>query len=121
VGEKHTFLYFFTCTKLCNNSVIFFFCGSDAVLRWIGGSKNILKMPHNQGRNEGGQGGAIPQAPSHFGGVKSLRGTPTSSNNVTSTLFNAVHLLPKNLSFEYVGAKLASCPGRHLTSLRLCA
>jgi len=38
--------------------------------------------------------------------------------NVTSTFFNTVNLLPKELSFEHWGAKLASCPGRHLTSLR---
>jgi len=35
-------------------------------------------------------------------------GPPKSLNNVTSTFFNAVHW----------GAKLASFPGRHLTSLR---
>jgi len=34
-----------------------------------------------------------------------------------STFFNTVHLLPKDLSFEHGGAKVASCPGHHLTSL----
>ena len=48
----------------------------------------------------------------------SLRGVPKSSNNITSTFFNAVHLLPKDLRFEHRGAKLASCPGNHLTLLR---
>jgi len=38
--------------------------------------------------------------------------------NVTSTFFSTVHLLPKDLRFEHGGAKLASFPGRHLTSLR---
>jgi len=47
-------------------------------------------------------------------------GAPKSSNNVTSTFFNTVHLLPKDLKFEHGGIKLASCPGRCLTSLRLC-
>jgi len=64
-----------------------------------------------------GEGGAIPRAPSPMGGAKSLR-APPSPNNVTSTFFNAVHLLPKDLNCEHGGAKLASCPGRHLTSLR---
>jgi len=32
--------------------------------------------------------------------------------------FNTVQLLPKDLRFEHGGAKLVSCPGRHLTSLR---
>ena len=45
-------------------------------------------------------------------------GLPTNPNNVTRTFFNTVHSLPKDLRFEYGGAKLASCPGRHLTSLR---
>jgi len=29
-----------------------------------------------------------------------------------------MHLRPNDLRFEHVGAKLASCPERHLTSLR---
>jgi len=47
-----------------------------------------------------------------------LRGALKSPNNVTSTFFNAVHWLPKDLNFEHGGTKLASCPGRHLTLLR---
>jgi len=47
-------------------------------------------------------------------------GTPKSPKNVTSTFFNAVNVLPKDLKFEHGGAKLASCPGRHLISLRPC-
>jgi len=43
---------------------------------------------------------------------------PKSPSNLTSTFFNTVRLLPKDLSFEHEGAKLASCPGPHLTSLR---
>jgi len=35
--------------------------------------------------------------------------------------FNTVHLLPKNFRLKHGGAKLASCTGRHLTSLRLSA
>jgi len=45
-------------------------------------------------------------------------GAPKSHSNVTITVFNTAHMLPKNLRFEHGGAKLASCPGRHLTSLR---
>jgi len=51
-------------------------------------------------------------------GAESLRGAPKSPNNVTSAFFNTVHLLPKDLKFEHGSAKLASCPGRHLTWLR---
>jgi len=45
-------------------------------------------------------------------------GAPKTPNNVTSTFFNTVHLLPKDLGFEHGGAKLAFCPGPNLTSLR---
>ena len=46
-------------------------------------------------------------------------GAPKSPNNVTSTFFNTVHLLSKDIKFEHGGAKLASCPGRCPTSLRM--
>jgi len=44
-----------------------------------------------------------------------------SLNNVTRTAVNRVHLLPKNLICGHGGGKLASCPWRHLTSLRPCS
>jgi len=47
-----------------------------------------------------------------------VMGAPKSPNNVTSTFFNAVHLLLKELSFQPGSAKLVSCPGRHVTLLR---
>ena len=58
-----------------------------------------------RGVTSGGEGGTIPRA-------------PKSPNNDTSNFFNTVHLLPIDLRFEHGGAKLASCPGRHLTSLQ---
>ena len=64
-----------------------------------------------QGRNEEGQRGH------NSPGVESLRGVK-SANNFTRTFFNTVHLFSKDLRIEHRGAKLASCPGRHLTSLR---
>jgi len=65
-----------------------------------------------QGRNEGVQGGGtIP-------GRRITAGAPKSLNNIASTFFNAVYLLPKDLRFEHGGAKLVSCRGRHLTSVR---
>jgi len=45
---------------------------------------------------------------------------PKSPNIITSTFFNTIHLLPKDIRFEHGGAKLTYCPGRHLTSLRPC-
>ena len=45
---------------------------------------------------------------------------PKSPKNVASTFFNTVNLLPKDLMFEQGGAKIASYPGRHLTSLCPC-
>ena len=49
-----------------------------------------------------------------------IAGSPNNPNNVTRTFFNTVHLLPEDLRFENEGAKLVSCPERHLTSLRPC-
>jgi len=45
----------------------------------------------------------MPRAPNHWG-------LPKSPNNVASTFFTAVDLLPKKLRFENGGAKLVSCP-----------
>jgi len=59
-----------------------------------------------QGRNEGG---AIPRATNDCGGRRKVP---------TSIFFNTVNLLQKELRFEHGGAKLASCPERHLASLR---
>jgi len=42
-------------------------------------------------------------------------GGASNPNSITSAFFNTVHLLPKDLRFEHAGAKVASCPGRHLT------
>jgi len=76
-------------------------------------------------RNEGGQGGQnSPGAWSLWGrritagGAKCLLVAPKSPNNFTSTFFNTVNFLPKSLRLEHGGVKFASCPGRHLTSLR---
>jgi len=49
-----------------------------------------------------------------------IAGALKSPNSATSSFFNTVHLFPKDLKFEHGGAKLVSCPGRHLTSLRPC-
>jgi len=65
------------------------------------------------GRKQGGIGHYCPGAESRRG-REITAGAPKSPNNVTGTFFNAVHFLPKDLSFEHGGAKLASCPGRHL-------
>jgi len=51
-------------------------------------------------------------------GRQILAGGTKIPRNVTSTSFNTVYLLPKDLRFEHGGAKLASCPARYLTSLR---
>jgi len=55
-----------------------------------------------------------------MGGGQITAGALKSLNNVTSTFFITVHLLLKDLRLERGGARLASCTGRHLTSLRPC-
>jgi len=63
-----------------------------------------------RGVTRGGKAGAIPRAPNHCGGSRKV---PTMSQVLSSTAY----LLPKDIRFEHGGAKLAYCPGRHLTSL----
>ena len=70
------------------------------------------------GVTRGNKGSTILRAPNHCGRAEWLRGAPKSPNIVTIFFFNAVHLLPKDLRFEHWGPKVASCPGRHLTSIR---
>jgi len=70
-------------------------------------------MSCGQGRNDGGKGAQFP-------GRRIIMGAPKSPNNFTSTFFNTVNFLPKDFRFENGAAKLASCPGRRLTSLRSC-
>ena len=62
------------------------------------------------------RGAQLPGAESLWG-RKILAGGPKIPKNVTSTFSNTVYLLPKDLRFEHGDAKLASCPGRYLTSL----
>jgi len=67
-----------------------------------------------------GQGGHSSPGAEWLWGCRITAGSDEKSQNVTRTFFNRVHLLPTGLRFEYVGTKFASCPGRHLTSLRPC-
>jgi len=58
-----------------------------------------------------------------FNTVHLVQNAPTMyflqyKNAQQCTFFNTVHVFPKDLRFEHGGAKLDSCPGRHLTSLR---
>ena len=59
-----------------------------------------------QWRYEGGKGGAFPRVPFPCGCAESLRRAQKSLNSVTSTFFNAVHFLPKDLMFEHRAPKL---------------
>jgi len=72
---------------------------------------------NQQGRNEGARGCNYPDTESLWG-HRMIVGTFWRPRNVTRTFFSAGHLLPEDLRFENGGAKLASCPERHLTSLR---
>ena len=77
---------------------------SDAVVEIM--STMNLRKSSAQGRNEGG---AISQAPNDCGGRRKV---PPMSQVLSTTQYIC---FPKVLRF---GAKLASCPGRHLISLR---
>jgi len=94
---------------------VHFHCRMDCILRPR--SRRTNRQIMNKGVTSGGKRGTIPRAPNHCEDAESLRKAPKSPNIVTSTLFNTVHLLPKDLRYEHGGAKLAPCHRRHLTSL----
>jgi len=50
-------------------------------------------------------------APNHCGERRMAVGAPKSPNIVTSTFFNTVHLLPKDLSFEHGTPNVLLAPG----------
>ena len=74
----------------------------------------MLTSEQRRGVTVEGQGGHnYPGVESRRGRVitadeRITAGAPKSPTNVTSTCFNTVHLLPKELKFERGGAKLAS-------------
>ena len=76
---------------------------------------------HREGSTQSLEYHALKPGPSSRGVPRGARETQCSGrwnaqkshNNVASTFFNAVHLLP-------VGAKLISYSGRHLTMIRHC-
>jgi len=64
-----------------------------------------------QGRNDGGgKWGTVPGRELLWG-CRITAGAPKSPNNVTSTFFNTVHLVPKELRFEHGVANLLLAPG----------
>ena len=76
----------------------------------------VLSTTLTRGITKAARGAQFPGRPVTMTAPNDYR-SPKSHNNVTSTFFNTLHLLPKYLTFERGGAKLASFPGRHLTSL----
>jgi len=47
------------------------------------------------------KGSTVPWAPNHYGGSEWLRGAPKNPHDVTSSFFNTVHLLSKDLRCEH--------------------
>jgi len=70
-----------------------------------------LVVLSNHSASRAYRGGTIPWAPNHYGGAKSLRGAPKCPNNVRSTFFNTVDLLPKDFRFEHGGPNLLVTSG----------
>jgi len=77
-----------------------------------------------RGENDGAMGAQLPWrqittgAPNHCGDAELVRKASKSPNDVTSTYFDRVILLQKELRFDHGGTELAFFPGRHLISLR---
>ena len=99
---------------LWNQSI---WCTFDSMVRNKGYKTHIGLVTH-RGVTRGGRVAQFPGRQITMGAPNHCGAAPKSPKNIASTFFNAVNLLPKELRFKYGGAKLASCPGRHLTSLR---
>ena len=78
---------------------------SHRVYEWI------ASQGRRGGHNSPGAGSLLRRRMT-AGDAKCLLGPPK--------IPNTVHFLPKDLTFEHGGAKLAFCPGRSLTSLHPC-
>ena len=86
----------------------------------------VLRSATNATRRitKSGKGGTFFRAPNHYGDAEWLLGGAEKSQQ-RHNYFNTVHLssmqymYSNDFRFEHEGAKLASCLGRHLTSLRL--
>jgi len=81
--------------------------------------KPTLIMTSSQGGNEGGQGDTITRPPNHYRGAKWLQGAPKNTK-MSKVLPSIQYIYIRKTSFEHGVVELASCPGRHLTSLRPC-
>ena len=79
-----------------------------------------------RGVMRGGKRGTIPRAPNRYGGVESLRREAEwlpwalkNPNNITNKYsLQCSTFASAKAQVRTWGGKLASCPGRHLTSLR---
>jgi len=78
--------------------------------------QTVLSTTLTRGTTREARGAQFPGRPVTMG-CRMTTGSPKSHNNVTSTFFNTLYLLPKYLRFKHGDAKLASFPGSHLTSL----
>ena len=75
---------------------------------------------HQEGVTSGGKGGTIPRATNHCWGRRRTVEAPKNPNNVRSTFFTYGTFASKRPQVRRGGAKVASCPGRHQTWVRLC-
>jgi len=64
-----------------------------------------------QGRNNGWQGGHNSPGAESLYGCRKIAWVPKNLNNITSSFFCTVHLLPKDLMARTWGAKILLAPG----------
>ena len=81
--------------------------------------KNLIEIGASMGVHRNFPAGATRgiKRGNNSSGAESLRGRRKFPTMSQYTFFN---MLPKDLGFKHGGTRLVSCPGRYLTSLRLC-
>jgi len=79
-----------------------------------------LWMHPNIHNAPGAKGATTGKGGHNYSGAKELWGRRMTTGGAEKSQQCQILLLQKDLRFEHGGAKLASCPGRHLTSLHPC-
>jgi len=78
----------------------------------------------SKGVTRGARGDRIPRAPNRYGSAKPLRGRRMTAEGAEKSQqyhkYTIQYSTFADFRFEHGGVKLASCPGRHLNSLRPC-
>ena len=123
-NRKHIFFFFFRCERQWWNIRQFVMKTSDSLWRQWWNIRQFRQFVTSVMKHQTVQTvcdvsdenirqfvtSVMKHQTNHYGGAESLRGVQKSPNNVTSTFFNTVHLLLKELTSEHGGRQTSFLP-----------